>query len=110
MTDFVRSCYLDGLTASFIEDAFRVTDLDKNGLAEVWVAYVLDCAGAPGPMTMKIIMYEQGRKYAMRGQSRSLVNENDYRGGKYQFDEAFVSGPPQFRAFAEELWAEYKTQ
>jgi hypothetical protein len=110
VTDFVRDCELDGMTVSFIADAFCVTDLNKNGEAEIWMAYILNCAGDPGPMTMKIIMYEGGKKYAVRGNTRSLVTENEYAGGEYTLDAAFASGPAVFSAFAKELWEKYKNQ
>lgn len=109
VTDYVRDCDLE-LAAFFIKDAFRITDLNKNGEAEIWMGYVLSCAGDPGPMTMKIIMYEGGQKYAVRGETRSRVSANKYAGGKYRLDAAFASGPPEFSAFAKRLWEEHKNQ
>ena len=110
VADFVRDCDLEALTVSFIKDAFRITDLNNNGEAEVWMSYVLRCAGDPGPMTMKTIMYEGAQKYAVRGETRSRVSENEYAGGEYTLDAAFASGPAEFAAFAKELWAEYNNQ
>jgi hypothetical protein len=110
VTDHVRDCDLDALTVSFIRDAFRITDLNNNGEAEIWMSYVLGCAGDPGPMTMKIIMYEGGKKYAVRGKTRSRVSGTEYAGGEYTLDAAFVSGPTEFAPFARKLWTEHKKQ
>lgn len=64
--DFVRECPLD-ITAEFILPATEITDLDGNGIAEAWVMYKTACRGDVSPATLKIIMYENTRKYAMRG-------------------------------------------
>ena len=108
VTDYMRDCDLDGFDARFITDAFRITDLDNNGLAEIWVPYILQCAGDPGPMTMKIIMYEGDKKYAVRGETRSSVGDNTYAGGEYTLDPAFTGSPAEFRHFATQLWEKYK--
>jgi hypothetical protein len=55
-------------------------------------------------------MYEGSRKYAVRGETRSRVYENEYAGGDYTLDAAFASGPPEFASFARELWEQYKNQ
>ena len=115
MTDSVRDCDLDGMTVSFIPEAFRLTDLNNNNKAEIWMTYVLQCAGDPSPITMKIIMYEDGKKYAVQGETRALVahfenGEKIYAGGEYVLDKAFNSGPKEFAAFAKELWEKYKNR
>ena len=116
MTDFVRDCEWNTMNVSFIEDAFRITDLNKNGDVEIWMAYVLECSGEPSPKTMKIIMYEGNRKYAVRGETRALVadfgdpQKNVYAGGEYVLDPAFNGAPAAFVAFAKEMWEKYKNQ
>lgn len=109
VADYVRDCHLDALYAEFIMDAFRITDLNNNGQAEVWLPYILQCAGDPSPMTMKIIMYEGDKKYAVRGKTRSRVDENTYAGGDYAMDPALLGGPAEFSTFATQLWERYKT-
>lgn len=106
--DFVRDCDLDGMNAAFITDAFRVTDVNNNGQAEIWLPYILQCAGDPGPIPMKIIMYEGEKKYAVRGETRSWVGGDEYSGGECTLDQAFIGGPAELRKFAVQLWEEYK--
>ena len=116
VTDFVRDCSLEDMSVSFKEDAFRVTDLNGDGLSEVWMTYTLTCRSDPSPKTMKIIMYEGDRKYAVRGETRSLVAffdddaKNEYAGGDYVMDAAFANAPPAFTSFAKELWEQYKNE
>ena len=110
MMDYVYDCELDGMDAAFDLDAFRLTDLDNNGVAEIWMTYALGCRGDPSPLTMKIIMYEGGKKYAVRGETRSRVTATEYAGGSYTLDAAFASGPAEFAAFARQLWEQYNNK
>ncbi|WP_294818232.1 M949_RS01915 family surface polysaccharide biosynthesis protein [uncultured Flavobacterium sp.] len=107
--DFVSDCPLD-LTASF--DDFHITDIDKNGTAEVWMLYKTACRGDVSPAEMKLIMYENGKKHAMRGTEKILqgIDENgtkSYDGGEYKFDPAFTSAPESFRTHALKQWNNY---
>jgi len=49
-------------------------------------------------------MYEGQQKYAMRGNSKVRINENEYTGGDYIFDEAFLNSPEVFRTHAKSKW------
>ncbi|MEP7318632.1 MAG: hypothetical protein ABI921_07815 [Panacibacter sp.] len=101
--DFIKECPLD-LKANYIKNTFQVTDLDKNGKAEVWLMYKTVCHGDVSPSTMKIIMYEGNKKFAVRGTNRVKYSDKDYTGGEYTFDEAFKNGPAIFKQFATQLW------
>jgi len=104
MHDFVDSCDFD-ITAGYLPGTFAITDLDKNGIAEVWLMYKVDCASDVSPVPMKIIMHEGAQKYAMRGGTRVKVNATEYTGGKYIFDEAFSKAPEVFKQHARLLWS-----
>ncbi|MEM6841716.1 MAG: hypothetical protein AAF632_05795 [Bacteroidota bacterium] len=101
--DFVKNCPVD-IEASFVPNTFEVTDLNLNGVAEVWLMYRTVCHGDVSPLTMKVIMYEGDQKFAMRGRNKVRVTETDFVGGEYKFDLAFQNGPDVFRHFAEKLW------
>ncbi|MDR3697972.1 M949_RS01915 family surface polysaccharide biosynthesis protein [Mucilaginibacter sp.] len=101
--DFVEQCPVD-LTASYIPDTFAITDLNKDGKAEVWLMYKTVCHGDVSPGEMKIIMHEGNRKYAMRGTNRVNIADNKYDGGEYAFDDTFKTGPKTFRDYAQQLW------
>ena len=101
--DFTTECPVD-IEANFIKNTFAVTDLDKNGKAEVWLMYITGCHGDPSPSTMKVILYESAKKYAMRGSNKMRVGETEYEGGQYTFDEAFKQAPKVFRDYATKLW------
>lgn len=101
--DFIKDCPVD-INASFVKNSFAVTDLNKNGKGEVWLMYKTTCHGDVSPSNMKIIMYEDNKKHAVRGTSKVKVSEKDYTGGEYSFDEAFKKVSPPIREYAKQLW------
>jgi len=103
--DFIKDCELD-LACNYIPDTFGVTDLDQDGEAEVWLMYELACTGDVSPSIMKVIMYENGIKHAVRGERRTLISENpkEYYGGDYAFGSTFKDAPDTFRKYAVKLW------
>lgn len=104
--DFIRDCPVD-IQASFIKNTLQVTDFNSDGIAEVWVMYKTVCHGDVSPADMKIIMYQGAQKFAMRGQNKVQLGGEEFVGGEYQFDNAFVKGPKAFREFAAKLWNEH---
>jgi len=108
--DFVKGCPVDS-TGEFILEALGATDLNHDGVAEIWLMYVIGCKGDVSPWGMKIIMYEGAQKFAMRGEQKMIMptqggGKTSY-GGKYQFDSAFQKAPKEFREFAKKLWTKY---
>lgn len=101
--DYNKGCDLD-LDFYFISKAFAITDLDKDGIAEVWLMYKNCCHGDVGPIPTKIIMYEGLKKYAVRGESKVKISEKDYAGGNYTLDANFKGGPFVFMEYAKKLW------
>jgi len=106
--DFIKECHVD-IEASFIKNTFQITDLDSNGVAEVWLMYKTVCHGDISPCDMKIIMYQGQQKFAIRGQNKTDIGKDDngdtlYIGGEYKYDKAFADGPKVFLDFARKLW------
>ena len=107
--DFVAECPLD-LEARFLPKALTVTDLDQDGIAEVWLAYRTACQGDVSPSTQKIIMYEGPRKYAVRGTSRIALGNGQHDGSTYTFDAAWQATPTAFRQHAARLWQQHRDE
>jgi len=103
--DYVKECPVD-MFLYFVDKAFAVTDLNKDGKAEVWIMYKVSCQGDVSPVPMKIIMYQDDKKFAVRGTTK--VDEN--MGGKFTFDGAFKKGPIEFRQYAEKIWKQHKVE
>lgn len=107
--DFNKECEFD-LYLKFIDNSFQVTDLDKNGVAEVWIMYENQCTSDVSPAPTKIIMYEGIKKYAIRGLNRVKMSENEFIGGQYNLDNNFKNGNALFRKFGIELWETHKNK
>lgn len=101
--DFVEPCGLD-VTAKYLPNTFAITDINKDGIAEIWLMYKTQCTGDVSPASLKIILYEGTKKYAMRGESKIKLPDTAPYGGKYIFDSAFKTAPAAFRNYAIMLW------
>lgn len=107
--DFIKDCPVD-IEASFIKNTLQVTDLNKNGVAEIWLMYKTVCHGDVSPSDLKIIMYEGNQKHAMRGQTKVKISEKEYIGGTYKFDKVFENSSDAFKNFAKKLWNTHVNQ
>ena len=101
--DFVKDCPVD-IEASFLKNTLNITDLNNDGIEEIWIMYKTACHGDVSPCEMKIIMYQQKLKLAMRGQNRVKVSDKEYYGGNYSFDKAFNEAPNYYKDYAKKLW------
>jgi hypothetical protein len=107
--DYLKECDLD-IDLYFVDKSFAITDINHDGKAEVWIMYKNSCHGDVSPVPMKIIMYQDGKKFAVRGTTKVQVSGTDYMGGEFSFDDAFKKGPAEFRHYAEKLWKEHKVE
>jgi hypothetical protein len=106
MHDLISDCNLD-LATEFVPGSLSITDLDKDGKAEVWVAYRLACSGDISPSELKIIMHEGITKYAKRGIGKIKIgNSVQPDGGEIASDE-FKQAPISFKQYAGRLWNKY---
>jgi hypothetical protein len=106
--DYVADCSCD-LFAKFLPDALSISDLNNNGIAEVWIIYRKMCRGDIGPANMKIIMHEGTKKYVLRGTTKAWIGTDEngkakYDGGDYTMDAAMLRAPKSFRTHAAALW------
>jgi hypothetical protein len=133
MNDAEKLCPVD-ITCDFIPGSATVTDLDKDGIAEIKVQYSVACRGDVSPATMKLIMYENGVKYALRGNMwiqygpdlKYTVTEKDVNletapiikdqdellrtFGRYENEKEFADAPPEFLTFARSEWLKYNKE
>ncbi len=101
--DFVERCEFD-LTLELLDGSIEVTDLDDDGEPEISFVYRLACRSDVSPRQVKLLMYEGATKYALRGDSRERVGENEFMGGEFKADAAFDQAPPKFLEFARAKW------
>jgi hypothetical protein len=94
----------------FVDKTFAVPDLNKDGKAEVWIMYKNSCHGDVSPVAMKIIMYQDNKKFAVHGITRVPVSATEYAGGEFTFDDTFKKAPAEFRRYAERLWKQHEME
>jgi hypothetical protein len=104
--DFVSECNFD-INASFIPRTIHITDLNSDDTGEIWMMYKTYCLSDASPSDLKIMMFQNGQKYAIRGNSLMDLGNQDIYGGDYKMDEAFSSGPSVFRDFAKSMWKDH---
>lgn len=112
MSDFVKECPFD-ITLEYKENSLSLTDIDKNGIAEITFMYMNDCRSDVSPGSLKLMMYENKTKYALRGESRIDIEGEEegyasiHEGGKYEIDKSFKSAPAGFLDYAKSHWQKY---
>lgn len=131
VSDSIRSCPFD-ITSEFIKDGTTITDLDKDGLAEITILYRQACRSDVSPAEMKLVMYEGNTKYYLNGLSWLKVSpedsftvtekdvnletlagykktEDEYMKtfGRYESEKGFADAPPEFLAYARKQWMKF---
>lgn len=107
VTDFERNCMVD-IGATFVPQSVTVTDLNKDHIAEVSFMYRTYCTGGVDPHSLKFIMYEGKKKYAIRGETLVKLPEQPVYGGATTIDSSFKSAPKEFQQFAVTQWEKYR--
>ena len=102
MYDYVHQCETFA-RLEFSNDIPLITDLDNDGQKEVWIAYYQGCHGDVSPDTLKVFMYENGKKHAIRGHTSVFVDGMFY-GGDYKVDAAMQKTPKPIYNFALSLF------
>ena len=131
ISDRELSCPLDIVT-EFIPGSTTVTDIDKDGKAEIKVQYSLACRGDVSPSSMKLIMQENQEVYTLNGnrwmsfgpESKFDVNTSNVNlenlpvlddgedallrsFGRYETEKYFQTAPPSFLEYAKNEWLKY---
>ena len=97
--DFVRDC-ADDIFVGLLEGTLAVTDVDRDGHAEVSFLYKLSCRTDVSPSRLKLLLYVDSYKYAIRGTTRLP----DGSGGEMNVDASFSRLDPLLREFAIGRW------
>ncbi len=105
MNDYITDCPVD-VVCEFYENHLQITDLDKNGTAEVTMVYALSCKGDIGPNGKKLLMYEGNKKFAIRGNEVVKI-QKDSVGGEMELDPSFSKAPTVFLEFARSYWLKF---
>ncbi|KQV45346.1 MULTISPECIES: M949_RS01915 family surface polysaccharide biosynthesis protein [unclassified Duganella] len=93
------------IAASFFAGATTITDLDKDGKAEVTVAYKTFCGGGVDPSIVKVILRQGKQKFAIRGESLIKFKGQEPMGGTNKADKALLeSDKAAFKRHMDKVW------
>jgi hypothetical protein len=104
--DAVEDCDADA-EARFHDDAFGVTDLDADGVAEVTFGYETGCRSDASPNAYKLLLLTGTDKYILRGTTivRDPGDGHGNQGGRFTPDPDARRWPRGAFAHARALWA-----
>lgn len=102
--DYVKDCDFD-TRFRFIDNALSITDLNNNGVKEIWIMYSLGCRSDVSPDELKLIMYEGDTKYAIRGYTLDYEQKpKQIMDSKKTIDMNFKKSDKRIENFAANLW------
>lgn len=103
--DYVRDCQED-IVLEYAPGSLRITDVDRDGVAETSYVYNLACRGGMDPPELKLILHEGAAKYAVRGSQDYRELGGDYPAPEMRADAALAS-QPALRDFAVAQWRRF---
>jgi hypothetical protein len=97
LTDYVLGCEFDLILYHL--DAVELTDLDADNIGEITFGYRSHCTSDVSPSTQKVLTFENGDKYILRGTSEAIGY-----GGEYEPGTEFDNAPDGFLKNAARFW------
>ena len=102
--EIVNDCEYDLVMTPILHEKLALTDLNKDGVAEVTFGWIADCTSDVSPLNYKILMSDGDEKYAIRGNSKVDAGGGDYAGGDQKVDPSFDKAPAGYLAHAKKVW------
>ena len=106
--DYIE-CYGVDMFIGFVPKATTITDLDNDGISEIAIPYVSMCRGGMDPGILKIIMFEENTKYALRGSTMIMCGREAPYGGEYEASSN-LEQKPSFNDFLKKNWDRNKCE
>ena len=105
-SDSVTGCQLNA-DAGFVPGQFNVTDMDKDGVAEVWMMMRTACHNDKSPANLQLVIHEREERYSMIGTEKTRLSKDDVIGGEFQVNNTFKEGQELFLKKAQQVWHLY---
>ena len=100
--DFQMECMFEN-RLRLMDNSISITDLNNDNYAEICFVYRLGCTSELSPDILKLIMLENGEKYAIRG--NTLVDYGFEKvGGETNIDKSFNNISKEILKFAKDVW------
>ena len=89
--------------AAFSVSLLNISDLDKNGVAEIYIVYRMGCTSELSPDQLRLVMFENAKKYSITG--TTIADYGDRKeGGKTFVDPSFEKLTEAQRNEAMRIW------
>ena len=105
-SDSVAGCQLN-LQAGFVQSGFNVTDIDKDGVGEVWMMLKKACLSDVSPADLQLVIHEDFQRYSMIGTEKTRLSKTDVIGGEFDINNDFREGNELFLLKAKDVWFLY---
>lgn len=89
--------------ANFKKNVLQTTDLDNNGIPEIWLMYYIYCKSDVSSSELTLLMFEGTCKYKMTGETKMFIGDGQYIGGEIK-DVGDFKNQTKWLAFAKKLW------
>lgn len=108
--DFQECHESESILLKILDKSLSITDLDNDNIAEVTFIYRLVCQSDVSAIPMKLMMLENGKKYALRGACAVRYNGviYDVEHSGYKIDKSFRNR--KFLKFAKKEWSRYSIE
>ncbi len=101
--DFIKDCEFD-LELEFMQDYIKITDLDNDNFGEITVIYKMTCTSDVSPWIIKLLMFENGEKFSIKGNTKVEYGPGEYMGGEKKIDASLKNTPNVFLEHAEAMF------
>ncbi len=103
ITDYENHCEFDN-DLQFLTESLTISDLDKNKYAEITFLYKVGCRSDVSPITLKLMVIENGNKAAIRG--KTMPRGFDFPKEKVA-DSSFNKLPKPIQDQANKIWDKF---
>lgn len=102
--EIAEDCDGADLTMEPYIDRWSITDYDEDDHYEITFAYSVGCRTDVSPVTHKVLLIEEGKKYGLRGVTAERVSDDKVVGGHYENEDDFEDAPEGFLDKAFRTW------
>lgn len=104
--DFQSDCDLLS-DCGLCDNSLELTDINNDNYGEISFLYFLYCAMDASPRTLKLMLFENGAKFPIRGET--YVNYGSSAGGgETNLGQEFDNAPSAFKDFALNKWTKFQ--
>jgi hypothetical protein len=98
---FVNDCVSD-VKCKFIKNNIEITDVNKNGIPEIWLGYRLICRSDVSPSEFNIIVFEDEKESILKGYS--LIKIGSYTYGNGEIEDRLNFSDDNLLLYAKKKW------